>query len=385
MKDNRLSKWKEKVFVQTFLAGENEVRLNAVSELQVEAMKENENDENKLSSLGITQACRELIFDIKEGEPVFHCIIHMFDTDRMQIKIEHALNIIYEKENPEEDLDDEVCNTLAIASAVGVPVFPNTASVAPQLAKYHRKMLIDGFTAPDGEGGKKKLKLTRSLADRPDSPGLLNKLDPTEAILPADLLLIRETISREIEELTGAKTIIEGIKQAIAELSALLDQTTRNENAVQTCLTSNPILFGPDYKQIIPKHRFGAEFELDYALVRHSGVIDLVEIESPSLSLFNKKGNPSSHLIHAEQQVLDWLSWAESNNSYAQKTLPGLSSPIGFVVIGRARTLDEKEVAKLKARNALFNGKLYVLTYDDLLDRSRQILRTLLGVGRSSK
>lgn len=383
MKDSRLSKWKEKVFVETFLAGENEVRLKAVSELHIEAMKEN--DAAKLSSLGITQACRELIFDIIEGEPVFHCIIHMFDTDRMQIKIEHALDITYEKEHPGDDLDDEICNTLAIASAVGVPVFPNTVSVASQLARYHRKMLIDGFTAPDGEGGTRRLKLTKSLADRLDSPGLLDKLDPTEAISPADLLLIRENISREIDELTGAKAIIEGINQAIAELSVLLDQTTRNENAVQTCLTSNPILFGPDYKQIIPKHRFGAEFELDYALVRHSGIIDLVEIESPSLRLFNKNGNPSSHLIHAEQQVLDWLLWAESNNSYAQKALPGLSSPIGFVVIGRAQTLDEKDRSKLKARNALFNGKLYVLTYDDLLERSRQILRTLIGVGRSSK
>ena len=383
MKDSRLSKWKEKVFVETFLAGENEVRLKAVSELHIEAMKEN--DAAKLSSLGITQACRELIFDIIEGEPVFHCIIHMFDTDRMQIKIEHALDITYEKEHPGDDLDDEICNTLAIASAVGVPVFPNTVSVASQLARYHRKMLIDGFTAPDGEGGTRRLKLTKSLADRLDSPGLLDKLDPTEAISPADLLLIRENISREIDELTGAKAIIEGINQAIAELSVLLDQTTRNENAVQTCLTSNPILFGPDYKQIIPKHRFGAEFEFDYALVRHSGIIDLVEIESPSLRLFNKNGNPSSHLIHAEQQVLDWLLWAESNNSYAQKALPGLSSPIGFVVIGRAQTLDEKDRSKLKARNALFNGKLYVLTYDDLLERSRQILRTLIGVGRSSK
>jgi hypothetical protein len=385
MKESRLSRWEKMVLVPTFLAGDNQKRLETVSKLQVEALEESEHEETKLTSLGITQACRELIFDIKEGVPTFHCIMHAFDTDHMSIKIEHVLDIVYDKDQPKEEIEDDICNTLAIASALGVPVFPNASSVAPQLARYHRQMLIEGFTAPDGDGGRKRLKLTRSLADRLDNPDILHKLDPTESISPADLLLITDAISREMDELTGVRTIVDGIKQAIAELSALLDQSKRNENDVQACLTANPVLFGPDYKQIIPKHRFGAEFELDYALVRHSGIIDLVEIESPSLTLFNRKGDPSSHLIHAEQQVLDWLSWAESNNAYAQKALPGISAPIGFVVIGRSHALTQNETAKLRSRNSLFNGKLQVLTYDDLLERSRQILRAISSAGASKR
>ena len=57
---------------------------------------------------------------------------------------------------------------------------------------------------------------------------------------------------------------------------------------------------------------------MDYALERHSGLLDLVEIESSSLELFTKDGNPRKELVHAEQQVFDWLEWMEANGSYVE-------------------------------------------------------------------
>jgi len=381
MKKDRLSKWEKMILVPTLLAGENKERLEIISEIQSKALKDNPHEDVRMTNFGITQSCRELIFDIKDGLPIFHCIMHAFNTDYMSIKIEHVMDIIIAEDQTTYEITEDVCNTLAIANAVGVPVYPNNEFVAPQLSRYHRQMLIEGFTAPNDKGGRDRLHLKNSLAKRLDNPNIIRMLDPTEAISPADLLLIKESVAHELDELSGARVIIEGIKLAITELSVLLEQPKRNENAVQACLTANPILFGPEYKQIIPKHRFGSEFELDYALLRHSGAIDLVEIESPNLNLFNKKGDPSSYLIHAEQQVLDWLSWVESNNPYAQKSLPGLSTPMGFVIIGRSHTLSDKEIIKLKARNSLFQGRLNILTYDDLLERSRQILRIMKSAG----
>lgn len=385
MTDSRISRWKKATLVPTFLAGEDKKRLRSVSRLQVKAMDELNSEETKLTNFGVTQACREIIFDCKDGIPVFHCIMHAFDTDHMSIKIEHTLDIIHDKEQSQEDIDESVCNTLAMASALDVPVFPNTSSVAPLLKKYHHKMLTDGFTAPDGKGGKQRLRLTKSIASRVDSADLFNKIDPTEAISPADLLLISEAIHQELDSLVGVRIFIDGMRQAISELSDLLNASERNENAVQACLTANPILFGADYRQIIPKHRFGAEFELDYALVRHSGIIDLIEIESPSLPLFNAKGDPSSHLVHAEQQVADWLAWAEANNPYAQKALPGLTAPIGYVVIGRSTTLTQRTRSRLKARNAMFRGQVQILTYDDLIERSQSILSAVSAIGYSRR
>jgi hypothetical protein len=61
-------------------------------------------------------------------------------------------------------------------------------------------------------------------------------------------------------------------------VTTLLAEGVREEE-LQRCLTRNPTLFGAEYREIKPKHRLGAEFEMDYALVRVSGVVDIVEIE----------------------------------------------------------------------------------------------------------
>ena len=130
----------------------------------------------------------------------------------------------------------------------------------------------------------------------------------------------------------------------------------------------------------IPKHKLGSEFELDYALERTSGQVDLVEIEASNLKLFTQSGDPTSHLVHAEQQVLDWLLWLEWNSAYAREHLPGLMSPMGFVVIGRRGSFSDDLGKKLQKRNAIFRGQLQVLTYDDLLDQAKNLLSHLEGL-----
>jgi hypothetical protein len=118
---------------------------------------------------------------------------------------------------------------------------------------------------------------------------------------------------------------------------------------------------------------------MDYALERYSGVIDVLEIESSNLQVFNKNGDPSQYLIHAEQQVMDWLRWIERNHPYARESLPGITRPIGFVVIGRSKTLDSKNRQKLLYRNTFFRGNLEVLTYDDLAQKAKTMLNILSG------
>jgi len=134
---------------------------------------------------------------------------------------------------------------------------------------------------------------------------------------------------------------------------------------------------GLDYSKIVPKHKLGNEYEMDYALIKYSGEIDIVEIEASNLNLYTSKYNPSQYLVHAEQQILDWFDWIERNNAYGRSKIPTLLSPIGIVIIGRDRSMDEESEKKLRRRNILYNGKIKILTYDDVLKKAETILRIL--------
>ena len=238
--------------------------------------------------------------------------------------------------------------------------------------------MIDGFSIDD-KGKKSKYMLTRSPGEGIESYEYFEKLNLNEPLQPAELTLVRNAVLKEIKRRDHATRILALLRLAITDLKKLLNAKKRNESALQKCLTRNPILFGTEYTKIIPKHCLGAEFEMDYALERVSGIVDLVEIESSTLTLFTKKGKPSKYLIHAEQQVLDWLLWIERNHPYAREGLPGIMQPVGYIIIGRNKSLQPKDKESLKRRNILFKGSMEILTYDDLLDRAKNLLSILSG------
>jgi hypothetical protein len=222
--------------------------------------------------------------------------------------------------------------------------------------------------------------LTRSPKHRIDDPQYISELDVTEAYSPAEISLIQDAVSKELNRLRSTRALLDALAAAIGQLEELLQGPDRNEGDLQICLTENPILFGTEYIRVIPKHRLGSEYEMDYALQRVNGVVDLVEIEASTHKLFTQTGNPSGSLVHAEQQVIDWLGWIEKNHPYAEGNLPGLIRPVGFVVIGRSSTLDTGAVEKLRRRNQLFRGQIQVLTYDDLLSKANALLHRLEGL-----
>ncbi len=83
------------------------------------------------------------------------------------------------------------------------------------------------------------------------------------------------------------------------------------------------------------------------------------------------------HLVHAEQQVIDWLKWLETHNLYAREGIPGIMSPAGYVVIGRRNQLSDYDLEKLRRRNQLFRGQIGIPTYDDLLVGAKNLLNRL--------
>ena len=53
-------------------------------------------------------------------------------------------------------------------------------------------------------------------------------------------------------------------------------------------------------------------------------------------------------------------------------------SPIGYIIIGRLDKLENKERMKLQRRNISFHGNIIIMTYDDFLERAKNILELLL-------
>lgn len=381
MPNDRIKKWENPRRLLAFLTGDNKDLIEKLTSSQKRA--KSDDDAPDLSSFGIIETCKELIYNIKDGKPVFHAILYGFDVDKGELTLGHTFDILVNEDESEEEIEEDLINTLALAAGLDVPVYPNNKELEPELARLHRKLLIDGFTAPDGEGNRVKLQLTRSPGEMIDKASYLTSLDLSESISPADLSLIRKAVMEELSQLRNAENILSNLSYAIDGLTSLLDSKKRNENKLQSWLTENPILFGIDYQQIIPKHRLGSEYEMDYALKRHSGLIDLVEIESSCLQLFNKSGSPSQYLVHAEQQVLDWIEWIETNGSYAREKLSGTYTPKAFVIIGRSSDLREEDIIKLRRRNITYREQIEVLTFDDLLDRAKNIKEQLLKVGEN--
>jgi hypothetical protein len=323
------------------------------------------------------EGARELIFELREGKAVFHIVGYYLDTGTLKLKASLGFEILHD----DDDYEEHVVYILGLATAQDVPVYANSDTEAEVLAACYRELHVNGLLVPDGEGKKVRLKLTRSPGARITTYGYLDELRISDFHSPAELLLIRESVRQELAKRDAAGRVLEYLRVAIRELSTHLDDTKRNERVLQRCLERHPILFGAEYDRIVPKHRLGGEFEMDYALVRVTGLVDLVEIESSTLALFNKSGDPSSQLVHAEQQVLNWLEWIERHHSYAREDLPSLTDPMGYVVIGRNSRLDEHQRRRLNRRNAMFGRRLQVLTYDDLLRRASNLLGLLESGG----
>ncbi|SDG66825.1 protein of unknown function [Pedobacter terrae] len=374
MKSNsRLSRWKKDKESSPVLF---EHPINPRFEILLkESSKKKEEEKTNFSNYTLTKLALEFIFDIKNNVPVIHVISPVFDTNKFDIRYDHFLDILFSGDDKE--IEKEVINSLGLAVALEVPIFPNNAIAEKKLSYYYQKLISEGFTAPDENG--EDVKLIPTNAKRTEDFKIENfkNINLTNYWSASDLLLLRDSVKNELMKLNNAHRTLTYLEVAIKEFADLLKSETRNENRLQETLTKNPILFGLEYSNIIPKHKLGAEYEVDYALERFSGLIDLMEIESSALQLFTKAGNPSSHLVHAEQQVIDWLDWIEKNGSYARQKLQGLVTPKGYIIIGRSSDLTDKTKASLIRRNKAFNGLINILTYDDVLLKARTMVKIL--------
>ena len=129
----------------------------------------------------------------------------------------------------------------------------------------------------------------------------------------------------------------------------------------------------------IPKKRLGSEFVPDFLIGERSSKgfeWHAVEIESPKVKLFNRKGDPSRYLNHSIRQIMDWRVWLKNNINYAQRSknnqglgLTDIDGDIkGFVLIGRHISLDEKNLNRRRQMCIEHNTEIH--TYDWLVKQA---------------
>jgi Domain of unknown function (DUF4263) len=282
------------------------------------------------------------------------------------------------------DLDEnEAKKLLAGAVSQDVPVYPDDEEAADHLHRLHASLFAEGFTA-DHEGNPTRYEWRgdKRITYDPDTDKW--QVEPTSSMFPADTLAFVHEANERQQLVVEAIRVLAELRSGVDELSRLLENDARDEGSLQLCLTRFPTLFGLQYQRVLPKYRLGSDFELDFALEITYGLVDLVEIEASNLRLYTNSGNPTKELVHAEQQILDWLEWLEANARLARDDLPGMMRPIGQVIIGRRESLSSKDSVRLRRRNAAWQGSVQVLTYDDLLDRGRNVI-DLLTKSRESK
>ncbi|MFL5914157.1 MAG: Shedu anti-phage system protein SduA domain-containing protein [Gaiellaceae bacterium] len=308
---------------------------------------------------------KEIIFDVDEdGDPLFHFVVIGIDEATNELKTV----IAFEGQGDE----DSALRDLAYAAIFHVPVFPRNREVAPELARLQARLNDEGFTIGDSP-----TRYAHASRLPRDFESAISHLESQTFVSPADAALVAARLRETLASQETAARLLASLEAAVDDLKGCLATESANESQLQATLTRYPILFGTQYHSIDPKHRLGAEYEMDYALIQHSGVIDLVEIESSTHKLFKQNGDPTAALVHAEQQVLDWLSWIEDYPDYARRSLPGVARPVGYVVIGRSATLDDERNHRLARRNLAFRGSIEILTYDHLLQRAEQLLEVL--------
>lgn len=322
-------------------------------------------------SAALFRTAHEIIFESRDDRPVLTFVVRMFDPETFELVLSPALEM-----TDFEDAEDFKFQ-LALAFIHDVPVLANEPADAVELSEYYRSLMEVGLSRKDEAGRDVRLALTRYGERLGDAYEILTDLRQTETLTQGEAQLLQRALEERAEENAEAAALLAALRAAISDLGGLLDSDETTEEDLQQCLTRNPLLFGPQYKEVRPKHRFGSEYVADYALIRVSGLADVVEIEKSAYPLYTKSGNPSSQLTHAEQQVLDWLDWIERHGAYAREHLPIVGRPAGYIVIGRSASLDAQARSKLARRNASFGGDVEIMTFDDLLERGKSILALL--------
>lgn len=165
----------------------------------------------------------------------------------------------------------------------------------------------------------------------------------------------------------------------IQEYRNLLNKSTQ-EDDFQSFFEQNPVFLDPRVKTATPKKSLGGEFYPDLVFELHDSSYLLIEIERPNIRLFNNKGDPTSALTHAQQQIRKYLQWIIEEIEFLKKrgcAEISADSTKGLVIIGKSVNLGNNGLRTLGNINAEVRNRYEIKTFDKILEENEAILRNL--------
>lgn len=183
---------------------------------------------------------------------------------------------------------------------------------------------------------------------------------------------------------------IEEHLKALNEFEGLINKSELKEVAdVQKYLKKIPWIFGPEYISLDVRDA-GEEGVPDGRLKRVDGLSDILEIKLPSIKLLQQDiKKPArqymySDLSKALGQLTGYLEYYDSEYSTERDDNNGEEiledryekyyKPRGVLLIGRRESAKPKHLRRLLS----YFHRIEVLTYDDLIERARNSLTSLL-------
>lgn len=170
---------------------------------------------------------------------------------------------------------------------------------------------------------------------------------------------------------------LEQKSQAINELKELLSNRDISESDLQRFFEKkeNWWMFGPEYVEAIPQVQSNGN-KPDFLLKRYDDFHDLVELEKPYPTLFVKRGkdlDPRNELTHGVSQINRYYEQFFKNDDFRRKGRR-IYRPKRILIIGRT---NNSEVDRLR-RFRDDNRQIDLWTYDDIVERSKQIIRFVI-------
>ena len=154
--------------------------------------------------------------------------------------------------------------------------------------------------------------------------------------------------------------------------------TSVKEEEVHQFLKNNSIILGlTSTIEPISKFKLGDDYVTDFVIREIPDGYVFIEIERPSMKLFNKTTPPerTQKFNHAIEQIENWRAWINRNHSYIASKLEGVSpNPICWLIVGRRSTLSPKEIKRLAEINEEHKNAYKIFTYDDLIERIKAII-----------
>lgn len=157
-----------------------------------------------------------------------------------------------------------------------------------------------------------------------------------------------------------------------------------SEQKLQNFLYTHPWFFGTEYVNAEPQKLRGAHSKFDFYLERFNKTNDIVEIKLLSEPIVNKDNSLSAKVSQAVDQIINYM---ESSQAAAHSTEisdeEGIHElrPRGIVIIGNDSS--PRAIKKLHKWNYQL-AHISILTYMDVLDRAKSVLKHLQPIGETS-